>query len=522
MEISSTYTLGARISRRYTSRMASSNCWKCLSRPSNPMASSSPLVVRLANPTTATAFPFLAASQFSTSANRAAVPPKKNTNPNKRDMKAKGASTLRLKKKAFVKTGKPPASGERKAIRKRIVLSNTNALEVRDLVDLNGKMVDEIADNAGAARGGPESLAAAVLGAGGGKYVGQVVGLNGVTVDSLRAVEAFKTTQGWGIFRRPALLIREETAVMNKMLMDAGSRKETLRLVVDGAQGTGKSLMMLTAMASAFVKGWVVINIPEAQEVTNAVTEYAALPGTTPPLYTQNTYIANLLNQIGKANSIVLADLNLSKEHTLPIPVPDGISLFRLCELGARDPDIAWPVFQALWSELTLKGRPPILMCVDSVSFTMQNSLYRSPDFSPIHSHDLVIIKHFIDHLSGSSKLPNGGAIIAATNKSHAPISKSLNLAIKQSEDRKAGRDVTPRDPFEKSYDPRVDKALAGIEVLRLKGLSKKEARGLMEYWAKSGVLRSKVDEESVTEKWTLAGNGIVGEIQRTALWMRV
>ncbi|CZT49869.1 related to ribosomal protein [Rhynchosporium secalis] len=504
--------------------MASTQCWKCLSRPTNPLASSSPLVIRLANPTTSTTFIAAAsnAARFSTSAKRDAMPPKKSVKPGKVIAKSKGATTLRLKKKAFVKTGKPPASGERKAIRKRIILSNTNALEVLDLKDLDGRMVDEIADQNGEGTKKPESLAAAVLGSGDRSYVGKVVGLNGVTVDSLRAVEAFKTTQGWGIFRRPALLIREETAVLNRMLMDAGERRETVRLVVDGAQGTGKSLMLLSAMASVFVKGWVVVNIPEAQEVTNAVTEYAAVAGTDPPLYTQNTYIANLLNQIGKANSIVLADLNVAQEHNLPIPISTDISLFRLCELGARDPDIAWPIFQALWLELTLKGRPPILMCLDGVSFTMQNSLYRAPDFSLIHSHDLVIIKHFIDHLSGSSKLPNGGAVLAATNKSHAPVSKSLNLAIKQSEDRKAGTDVTPRDPFEKHYDVRVDKALASVDVLRLKGLSKKEARGLMEYWAKSGVLRSKVDEENVTEKWTLAGNGVVGEIQRTALWMRV
>jgi small subunit ribosomal protein S29 len=229
-----------------------------------------------------------------------------------------------------------------------------------------------------------------------------------------------------------------------------------------------------------------------------------------------------MLGQIGKANSILLSDITMSKQYTLPMDVPKGISLFRLCELGARDPDVAWPVFQALWSELTLKGRPPILMCLDSLSFTMQNSLYRAPDFSPIHSHDLALIKHFLDHLSGATTLPNGGAVLAATSRSHAPISKSLNLAIKQAEDRQAGKEITPRDPFEKKYDARADAMLSNIEVMRLKGLSKREARGLMEYWAKSGVLRSKVDEESVTEKWTLAGNGVVGEIQRSALYMRM
>ena len=43
-----------------------------------------------------------------------------------------------------------------------------------------------------------------------------------------------------------------------------------------------------------------------------------------------------------------------------------------------------------------------------------------------------------------------------------------------------------------------------------------------MEYWAQSGVLRAQVDERTVTEKWSLAGNGIIGEIERGALLMRI
>ncbi len=124
--------------------------------------------------------------------------------------------------------------------------------------------------------------------------------------------------------------------------------------------------------------------------------------------------------------------------------------------------------------------------------------------------------------LSGSSPLPNGGAVLAATNRSHAPISKSLNLAIQQALDRQSGEEITKADAFEKRYDARVEKAMTGVEAMKVSGLSKKEARGLMEYWAQSGVLRSRVDEKTVAEKWALAGGGIVGEIQRGALWMRV
>ncbi len=457
-----------------------------------------------------------------------------------KNLKSVAKKTLKIKKKAPVKTGKPPASGERKAMRKRIVLSNTNALEVKGMRDLDEGAVEEMVSTKDVAE---EEVLAGALGMVGGEdggkdWVGKVVGLKGETVDSLRAVEAFKTTQGWGLFRRPALLVREESVIVSRKLVE-GEKVQGVRLLIDGERVTGKSLLLLHAMATAFLRGWVVVNIPEgisslfgglnqmlivflAQEVVNAMNDYAAIPGTKPTLWSQPTYTANLLGQIGKANNTLLQGMEVTQQHNLPIPLQSNISLFRLCELGARDPDVAWPFFQAFWSEITAEGRPPVLMCLDGLSHIMQNSLYRAPDYSLIHAHDLAIVRHFIDYFSGSKKLPNGGATIAATNRSHAPVSKTLNLAIKQVEEKAKGEEISQKDPFEKTYDARAEKVLGNFEVLRLKGLSKKEARGLMEYWAQSGVLRSRIDEGEVAEKWALAGNGNVGEIERGALRMRI
>lgn len=240
-------------------------------------------------------------------------------------------------------------------------------------------------------------------------------------------------------------------------------------------------------------------------------------------MYSQNTYTANWLSQIAKANRTVLEGLKVSQKHELPISIDEGTSLARLCELGAADKEISWPVFKAFWSEITAKGRPPVLIALDSLSYVLQDSLYRSSDFELIHSHDLAIVGHFIDCLSGKNQLVNGGAVIAATNRSHGPISKILELVIKQSlEMQREGKAVSKKDPYEKKYDERSERALQGLEVMELKGLSKIEARGLLEYWAKSGVLRTMVDEKTVTEKWAVAGNGIVGEIERNALAMRI
>ena len=193
-----------------------------------------------------------------------------------------------------------------------------------------------------------------------------------------------------------------------------------------------------------------------------------------------------------------------------------------MCELGARDPDISWPIFQALWSEMTAEGRPPVLMALDGLSHVMQNSLYRSVDFKEIHAHDLAIVKHFMEYLGGKKTLPNGGAVLAATSRSHAPASKSMELTIVQALEEASGDKKTQRDPFERKYDLRAEESMQGARAIRLGGLSKHEARGLMEYWAQSGVLRQAIDERSVTEKWALAGNGVVGEIERGALRMRI
>ena len=53
------------------------------------------------------------------------------------------------------------------------------------------------------------------------------------------------------------------------------------------------------------------------------------------------------------------------------------------------------------------------------------------------------------------------------------------------------------------------------LELDTLGGLSRHEARGYMEYFARSGLLPERITDEWVSEKWTLAGGGIIGEMER-------
>jgi small subunit ribosomal protein S29 len=214
--------------------MSQSFCSRCLSRSYLSLESS------------ATSSPSLNTIQraaFSTSSALAKDPPKKKAAA--APSSARTGGTLRLSKNKREVTGRPPAPGERKAARKKLVLSNTNALEVKGLQELNR-------ENGKAAR-----IA---------EFEGQVVALTDANVSALRTLEAFKHTQGWNLFRRPATVVRKETVEIAKALEDVeggdGEAKKVVKRIVFGKQGSGKTVLQMQAMAMALNKGWVVVHLP--------------------------------------------------------------------------------------------------------------------------------------------------------------------------------------------------------------------------------------------------------------------
>jgi small subunit ribosomal protein S29 len=174
-----------------------------------------------------------------------ATPLQAKMTPQRKDLaEKKKAKTERLalgvrKGRKAVVTVRPPAVGERKAMRKRIVLSNTNAFEVQE--ELTAQNIAELCSRC------------------------KVFSLPAPVVDSLRAVEAFKPNQGWSMFRKPSVLWRDESVQLAHQInaVNAQGKQDTRRLLLAGEKGSGKTVMLLQAMAAAFVKEWVVVNIPD-------------------------------------------------------------------------------------------------------------------------------------------------------------------------------------------------------------------------------------------------------------------
>ncbi|KAL8938053.1 MAG: hypothetical protein Q9211_003384, partial [Gyalolechia sp. 1 TL-2023] len=216
--------------------MAASVCWRCLPNTiPRPSLRGTSIKYRPTTHNPALAFSTTPSAQLP-------LPPKKSAGPKVAPKKGLKTLIIGKSKRTVENRARRPAPGERKALRKRIVLSNVNAVEVADMQNFSE---ENIYDR---------------------RLEGQVLGLSAPLVDQLRAVEAFKPTQGWGLFKRPGTLMRKETLALGKMVDDmtssAGPRR-TVRRILVGEKGSGKSVMLLQALTMAMLRGWTVINLPE-------------------------------------------------------------------------------------------------------------------------------------------------------------------------------------------------------------------------------------------------------------------
>ncbi|EGU72154.1 hypothetical protein FOXB_17398 [Fusarium oxysporum f. sp. conglutinans Fo5176] len=426
--------------------MASANSLRCLMRPTIPRAPRIQPVL-------------LAPFSTSNAALAVSAPPAIKS---RRDLPQKVKKSY--KKRANVTPVRKPQPGERKAFRKRIQLSNNSALPVAGLENLDASNMTK-AESAGKMFAIPDQV-----------------------VDHLRALEAFKTTQTWNLFRKPHVLQRRETVELMKKLELSAKDKKALKCVLTGSQ-----------------------------DLTNGNTEYSPIPETEPMQFSQPIYCLKMIQSLYRANRVVLEKLNIEKDWSKFTNLKEGATLADLA-LSAKEAEYAWPTLLALWTELTLPGRPPVLFALDGLAHINKISDYRDPSFNEVHAHELTLVRLFIDALSGKTPLPNGGAVIAATSENNSHHHPSQELVLSQLEAGQAGREIPKPDPYERKYDERVYEALKNSWVLRLEGITKDEARSLMEYWGASGLFRHVLNSRTVSEKWTVGGHGNVGEMERAAL----
>ena len=115
--------------------------------------------------------------------------------------------------------------------------------------------------------------------------------------------------------------------------------------------------------------------------------------------------------------------------------------------------------------------------------------------------------------------------ILATSGGGNAPNTPVWDLVLQQIQAAKAGVPLPQLAPYS-TPDTQV-MALATDEasmpdILRLEGLSKAELKGLLGYFARSGLFQGTVDDLTVAEKWTLSGGGNVGDFVKLGARLRI
>jgi small subunit ribosomal protein S29 len=259
-------------------------------------------------------------------------------------------------------------------------------------------------------------------------------------------------------------------------------------------------------------------------------------------MYIQPHLTQLLLQRCLASNESVFRSLTTNHIHAAPLQPCH--SLYDLVQQGANDHLVAWPVFQALFKELTVKGasaRPSVLVTADGIDHWMCETSYRNSEHKPIHAHQLSLVRQFVNLLfsaPGGNSSPmmagnlvsqtpfvSGGMVLLATTGSNTPAPPTFKLLVDQMRALRQGIARSEQDfPVPKPYSKPDERVLAlcalataekNVQLMELKGLSREESRGYLEYFAKSGIMHKRLTDGFVSEMRGLSGGGVVGELAR-------
>lgn len=324
----------------------------------------------------------------------------------------------------------------------------------------------------------------------------------------LYALDVLQSQGGYQYFSQLATVIREPSVDLSKVLVETPGPSDNRRIILDGPAGSGKSIVMLQAIALALQLKWVVVSIPRAELLIDSSQAYAwdEKRGT----WRQDVYMSELLGRIAEANKDVLQLQNTSKtfsfdRHT----IPEKATLHKLVEIGSKDPTVAHAIYDAFIVEMNLEGRPELLLTMDNLSITTVPSKYRDQEFRSIHPFDLEVVGRFVDYLNGNKRLTNG-VVVTNTSSRPACTDRALQIALGHAR----------LSPFE-VIDQRISAGIQGARVIAVNQYSSNEAKSVVQHYASAGLIRGYTATditESLVKQRTMMGGGLGREVLRSCL----
>ncbi|KAK4053389.1 hypothetical protein OIV83_001553 [Microbotryomycetes sp. JL201] len=295
------------------------------------------------------------------------------------------------------------------------------------------------------------------------------------------ALALFKTTglppliaEEFKASSRPATVVRQATIDIQTVLDSgkAGSSQEQ-RLFLTGAAGSGKSVVLLQAVAYAQASDWIVLYLPSATPYVNSST--AHVYSSSLALFEQPAAAVQLVSRIANVNKAAFKKLKASKTHSFgDSTLKEGTTLDVLCSKVSDKTSTA--VLTALLNELAAQNTIPVLLAVDDAQGLFATSKYVDPSYQPVEAYQLAIPRLLLEFASGTQNF-NTGAVVFADSV----LSPTKSTAVRRFLGDSRPQSSSPYTERASSFEV-YSQALSGVRKQQVPArLSRTEAAGLME-----------------------------------------
>lgn len=198
------------------------------------------------------------------------------------------------------------------------------------------------------------------------------------------------------------------------------TQKQAPILLIDGREGSGKTLALIHVASACVQKGWIVAHVPSAlqwthdsDEIDNSRKEHPIVR------IDQNENAQMWLKAFQDLNAAMLPKLPLRGNYlwgTALKPLPENSTLLDLVALGQLDHRSAADVAAVLVKELTLLPKDiPVIVTVDNFNALFQEkTAIIGMDHKIVKPEQLTLARPFRKLLLGEWRL-NAGAVVAAT-----------------------------------------------------------------------------------------------------------
>ncbi|EJD48265.1 hypothetical protein AURDEDRAFT_113093 [Auricularia subglabra TFB-10046 SS5] len=228
----------------------------------------------------------------------------------------------------------------------------------------------------------------------------------------------------FALLSRPASVIRQCTLDLFQLLDGTHNDQSSVRKILAGPGGCGKSYTLLQAVEYASRNGWMVVYVPRAIGLVSDTSEYAYDRRT--QTFVQPAASRTILSQI--------LEVNTHLRRTIPGHV------YRTVEKAIEEPATAPEALEALLVALGAQSNAPVLIAVDEMQALYSTSWYKDPHYKPIEACHLSVPRLLLEFASGRRALTRGAFLGAYSSlNTHFPLPLVLREAAGVPHDRPEG-----------------------------------------------------------------------------------